>query len=117
MARASRRCALTGQGAFEAVFRTGRRRDGELVQLVSAKAARECGRVGFVIGRKALPRAVDRNRVRRLLRVALDEASAFTEGLDVIVRVKRGTPRAELASIVAETTRLLASLATHNRAP
>jgi len=117
MASARRRCVLTGPGEFEAVFRVGRRREGEFVQLVSATAARECGRVGFVIGKKALPRAVDRNRVRRMLRVVLTESRDAIGGLDVIVRIKRGAPRAEFASMVAEATRLLASLAPQNRAP
>src|SRR5258705_9505847 len=61
MVQASRRCRLTGAGAFETVFRTGRRSEGEFLQLVSTPAAQPCGRVGFVIGSKTLPRAVDRN--------------------------------------------------------
>ena len=110
MARANRRCTLTGAGAFEAVFRTGRRSEGEFLQLVSAPAARECGRVGYVIGAKALPRAVDRNRVRRMLRVALREAKSVIDGLDLIVRVKRPVARSEFAQIVAEAHRMLAML-------
>ena len=39
------------------------------------------GRTGIVIGRKALPLAVDRNRVRRLLRVRLDAARAGDRAL------------------------------------
>jgi ribonuclease P protein component len=117
MASARRRCVLTGAGAFEAVFRAGRRREGEFIQLVSTAAARDCGRVGFVIGKKALPRAVDRNRVRRLLRVLLVGSRDALGGLDVIVRIKRGAPRTEFASMVAEASRLLATLAPHDRAP
>jgi len=110
MAGASRRCRLTGAGAFEALFRTGRRNEGEFLQLVSAPAARTCGRVGYVIGRKALPRAVDRNRVRRMLRVVLREGKPIIGGLDVIVRVKRPVARSEFARIVAEARSMLAGL-------
>ena len=110
MAGASRRCTLTGAGAFEAVFRTGRRSDGEYLQVVAAPAAGACGRVGFVIGAKALPRAVDRNRVRRMLRVVLRDGKTIIGGLDVIVRVKRPVARSEFAQIVSEARRMMAVL-------
>ncbi len=117
MARASRRCTLTGAGAFEEVFRTGRRSEGEFLQLVSVPAARACGRVGFVIGAKALPRAVDRNRVRRMLRVVLREGRPAIGGLDVIVRVKRSVPRSEFDRIVDEARRMLALLPRGRESP
>lgn len=110
MVRGSRRFRLTGPGAFETVFRNGRRREGAYLQMVSVAAARDCGRAGFVIGRKALPLAVDRNRVRRMLRVVLRDAQPMIKGHDVIVRLKRGAPRAEFRAIVAEAVRLLASI-------
>jgi len=110
MAGEARRCRLTGSGAFETIFRRGLRRDGEYVQLISVRAARACGRAGFVIGRKALPLAVDRNRVRRMLRVALRQARPGIAGHDVVVRLKRGAARADFPLIVAEAARLLATL-------
>ena len=117
MVRPSRRGRLTGAGAFETIFRAGRRSEGEFLQLLSLPAARSCGRVGFVIGKKALPRAVDRNRVRRMLRVVLREARPAIGGLDVIVRVKRGAPRTAFPRFVVEASRLLATLAAEQRAP
>ena len=111
MVRGSRRFRLTGTGAFEGIFRSGRRREGEYVQLVSTAAARASGRVGFVIGRKALPLAVDRNRVRRMLRVALQQARPAIDRFDLIVRLKRGAPRAEFPRILREATELLAAIA------
>ena len=110
MVRATRRCRLTGTGAFETVFRTGRKSEGQYLQLVSVAAARECGRVGFVIGKKALARAVDRNRVRRMLRVVLRDARPTIDRLDVIVRVKRGMPKEEFPRVVVEAAQMLASL-------
>jgi len=116
MAGGARRCRLSGPAAFETVFRNGLRRDGEYVQLISVKAAHACGRTGFVIGRKALPRAVDRNRVRRMLRGALRQAQPAIAGQDVVVRLKRGAPRTEFRQIVAEAVRLLATLGTQRPA-
>jgi ribonuclease P protein component len=115
MVRGSRRYRLTGTGAFETVFRSGRRREGAYLQMVSMAAVRECGRAGFVIGRKALPLAVDRNRVRRMLRGVLRDARPAIDSYDLIVRLKRGAPRALFPSIAAEAAHLLATLAAHHR--
>jgi ribonuclease P protein component len=111
MLRGTRRFRLSGTGAFERVFRSGRRREGEFLQLVSTVAERACGRVGFVIGRKALPLAVDRNRVRRMLRGALRDARPAIDRFDLIVRLKRGAPRAEFPRILREATALLVAVA------
>jgi ribonuclease P protein component len=109
-ARGARRYRLTGIGEFDALFRRGRRDEGAYLQLVSAAAAQAPGRVGFVIGKKALPLAVDRNRVRRQLREVLRQARPAIEAYDVILRLKRGCPRAEFRQVAAEAARLLAAL-------
>jgi ribonuclease P protein component len=106
----ARRRRLTGIGAYDTLLRTGRRRDGEYVQLVSMPASRSIGRAGFVIGRKALPLAVDRNRLRRLLRVAVERAGPAAEAHDVIVRLVRRCRRDELTAAAAEAERLLRGL-------
>lgn len=118
MLEGSRRCRLTGSrrfrlsgiGAFEAVFRAGLRRDGRFLQLVCTAATRDVGRVGIVIGRQALPLAVDRNRVRRLLRVRLDAARPAIERYDLVLRLKRRAVRAEFPLIAEEAQQLLRSL-------
>jgi len=113
----SRRYRLTGTGAFEAVFRAGRRREGAFLQMICVAAARECGRTGIVIGKKALPLAVDRNRVRRMLRVCLREARPAIEGYDLVVRLKKGAARTEFHAIATEAAQLLAAIAPNPRAP
>jgi ribonuclease P protein component len=110
MLRGSRRYRLTGTGAFDTVFRTGRRREGEFLQMICVTAAREHGRIGIVIGKRALPLAVDRNRVRRMLRVCLRDARPGIDRYDLVVRLKKGAPRTEYRSIVAEAARLLAAI-------
>ncbi len=49
---------------------------GDYLQLVAAPAARSPGRVGLVIPKRVLPLAVDRNRVRRMLRAAARRRTA-----------------------------------------
>lgn len=102
---------LTGQGAFEAVFRNGRRLDGRYLQLVVAPTAAIIGRTGYVIGRKVLSRAVDRNRLRRKLRELFRLMRPTVAAYDVIVRVKRVANRAEQDAAVVEARRLLGTLA------
>ncbi len=111
MQSGSRRYRLTGTGAFDAVFRGGRRSEGRFLQMICAAAARECGRAGIVIGKKALPRAVDRNRIRRMLRVRLSEVRPSIERFDLVLRLKRAAPRAEFHLIADEASRLLSAIA------
>jgi len=92
------------------VFRAGRRSEGRHVQLVAAAAAQTPGRIGYVIGRKTLPRAVDRNRLRRRLRETVRAMRPSLLGYDVILRVKKVANRTELDAAVVEAAELLAAL-------
>ena len=67
-----------------------------------ASAQHTPGRTGLVVGRKALPRAVDRNRFKRKVRVALRGARPAIEAYDLVVRLKRPAPGPELAAAVEE---------------
>lgn len=109
-ARRAARYRLRGVGAFEAVFKTGARHDGHFLQVIAAPAAQSPGRVGFVIGRKMMRRAVDRNRLRRCLRECARAARPAIEAFDIILRVKRIVPSADISAATAESQRLLARL-------
>jgi ribonuclease P protein component len=80
------------------------------VQLVALPAARVPGRAGLVIPKKVLPLAVDRNRVRRMLRAAHVAARPAVLGYDVILRLRRPLPRGEFRVLAEDAARLLASL-------
>lgn len=92
------------------MFKVGRRSEGHYVQLVAAAAAQTPGRIGYVIGRKTLPRAVDRNRLRRRLRDAVRALRPALTAYDVILRVKKVGNRMELDAAVSEAVGLLAAL-------
>lgn len=104
------RFRLTGVGSFEAIFNAGIRHDAHFLQLIAAPAARVPGRVGYVIGRKVMSRSVDRNRLRRRLRESVAAARPAIERFDIIVRVKRIVPRAQIAAANEESKRLLAKI-------
>jgi ribonuclease P protein component len=109
-ARGLRPFRLTGTGAFDALFKKGRRREGDYVQLVAAPAVNPPGRFGLVVPKKALPLAVDRNRVRRMLRATQQAARPGILDYDVILRLKRGCPRTEFRDVAAEAATLLSAL-------
>ena len=81
------------------------------MQLISAPAAKPLGRAGFVVSRKALRRAVDRNRLKRLLREMLRAARRDANALDIVIRLKPNVPSGRLAEAVGEAARLLADAA------
>jgi ribonuclease P protein component len=86
------------------------RHDARFLQLVAAPAAHDPGRVGYVIGRKAMARAVDRNRLRRRLRENVRAARPQIERFDIILRVRQNVKRDEIPQAVAESRELLARL-------
>jgi ribonuclease P protein component len=101
---------LRGSAEFAAVLRNGRRFEGKRIQLVVAPAASRAGRVGYVIGSKHLKRAIDRNRLKRMLREAIRARRPATSAFDLVVRLRAPCTRAELESAAVEAAALLATL-------
>jgi ribonuclease P protein component len=81
--------------------------DGRFLQLVAAPAACAPGRVGYIIPRRAIPRAVDRNYLRRRLREVARAARPPLERFDVILRVRQPIARADLAAASSEARELM----------
>jgi len=63
-----------------------------------------------VIGGKAIPRAVDRNRLRRRFREIVRAARPAIERYDIILRVKRAVTRDEIPAAVTEGGALVEKL-------
>jgi len=78
--------------------------------LIAAPAEEAPGRVGYVIGRKVIRRAVDRNRLRRRLREVIRAARPAIERYDVVLRVRRLLPREALLNAVGESRQLVQRL-------
>ena len=66
--------------------------------------------MGYVIGRKSIRNAVDRNRLRRRLRESVRALRPAVEAFDVILRVRRPMARSDIALAHGESRRLLARL-------
>jgi ribonuclease P protein component len=71
-------------------------------------------RIGIVTGKKVAPRAVDRNRVKRMVREVFRVCRGRLTGLDVVVRLRRCPPRGRGNQARSELVRLLAELATRD---
>jgi hypothetical protein len=66
--------------------------------------------VGFVIGRKVLPRAVDAIESGGCFALSFASVRQAIDDLDLIVRVKRPVARGEFSQVVAEARRMLSGL-------
>jgi ribonuclease P protein component len=105
---------MRGAAAFARLFRSGRRLDGQHVQILMSPAAGAIGCVGYVIGKKHLARAVDRNYLRRMLREAIRLRRPALDSVDVVVRLKRGCEPGLLRGLACEAAGLLDRLAAND---
>jgi ribonuclease P protein component len=96
------------------LFREGRRLEGRHVQVLAAPAAGSTGRVGYVIGKQQLGRAVDRNYLRRLLRETVRRRRPALERFDVVVRLRIRCARNALPEVALEAAGLLDALVASN---
>ena len=92
------------------MFQAGRRLDGAHLQLLASPAERSAGRVGFVIGKKQLASAVDRNYLRRLLREAVRQRRPALDAFDIVLRLRTPCSPAALSALLCEATELLGNL-------
>lgn len=73
-------------------------------------------RIGIIASKRVAPRAVDRNRAKRLVREAFRKLRHRLGGVDVVVQLRRCPARGLDAAAGAEITRLLEELAAGARA-
>ena len=109
------RYRLRGPAQFAGVFRRGRRLEGNRLQLIAAPASGPVGRVGYVIPGKQLRRAIDRNRLKRMLREAIRARRPAMNAFDLVLRLRGGCTRAELRATAAEAAVLLDALGAKRR--
>ena len=77
------------------------------MQIVIAPAAKLPGRTGFVVGRKSLRCAVDRNRLKRVLREVLRAARPELAPFDLVIRLKHRATRDTIGEAADEAITLI----------
>lgn len=92
---------LKGHGAFERTLKTGRRTTGGALSLTLGVGSLETDtiHVGVSVPRRTVSSAVIRNRIKRLLRVAINktvqeqDGRCRKRGVNTIVAIWRAAPR------------------------
>lgn len=97
---------LPGGPPFDRVFRSGRSASNHLLILRGTPSELDITRWGFAVGRKSVPLAVDRNRIRRKLRAAA-QAVDVPAGFDLVVLARPTARTASVTELRESLTRLL----------
>jgi len=110
MATAKGRLVLKRE--FSEIFNQPRYRiaEGYLLVLANSNSSGEFARLGMVIGKKFIPRAVDRNRIKRLVREQFRLKSRHLASLDIIVMVRGKIKHSSNTVFIATLDRLFEQL-------
>ncbi|CAE7163569.1 rnpA [Symbiodinium microadriaticum] len=86
----SKALRLQNASEFEAVFSRNRFKVSNRYFLILALPSDHCSRLGIVVAKKNIAKAVQRNRVKRLIRESFRLSAEIPEGLDIVVLVRKG---------------------------
>jgi ribonuclease P protein component len=73
---------------YERVFQRPQRSTDQAFTVLARPSGRALPRLGLAIPRKHIKRAVDRNRIKRLIRESFRQHQPLLHGLDVVVMAK-----------------------------
>ena len=89
--RLSRINKLVKSQQFRSVFRSSRRSGDGAFLVIARKNSNNVARLGMSLPKKHVNQAVQRNRIKRVIRESFGSAQALLKGLDVVVVVLKGT--------------------------
>jgi ribonuclease P protein component len=105
----SRAHRFAERGAYGPVLKAGRKVRGRYAVLHVGRTA-GLSRLGIALTRKMIPHAVERNRVRRLVREAFRRHVARQLPMDLVVTLRQAVSREELPLFRGELVTLLDQL-------
>ena len=106
----SRRHRFAERGGFGPILKAGRKVRGRYAVLHLGTAHAGISRLGVALARKMIPHAVERNRVRRLVREAFRRHVARQLPMDLVVTLRQAVSREELPLFRGELVTLLDQL-------
>jgi ribonuclease P protein component len=74
---------------YDRVFQQPQKSSGKALTVLARRSGRELPRLGLAIPRKQIRRAVERNRIKRLIRESFRRHQDLLHGLDVVVIGRR----------------------------
>ena len=111
---------LRGSNDFQKVYRTGKRYEGVYLTAFVAPNCLEHHRLGVTASRKAIGKAVDRNRAKRLLRetfrVTSDRLNRLQKRYDWVLNARRTLLTPQSRNRVEEFERIVTSVAREEEA-
>jgi ribonuclease P protein component len=107
----SRRHRFAERGSFGPVLRAPRKLRGSLAVIHVSPARGTHSRLGIALTRRLVRLAVDRNRVKRLVRETFRRHIVKSSGYDCVVSLRGRYEAAQAAPIAAEIRELLDQLA------
>ena len=110
-----RSAKLLARGQYEAALASGVARTRRHFNLFVRPNSGADARIGIIASKRVAPRAVDRNRAKRVVREAFRKVRHRLGGVDVVVQLKRCPARGRDAAAGAEIARLLEELAARER--
>ena len=84
----ARRHRFSSQGSFGAILRSSRKLRAAGAIVHAATGTPGASRLGIALTRRLLPRSVDRNRVKRIVREAFRRHGAKEAGLDIVIALR-----------------------------
>jgi len=95
---------------FTAALATGAARTRRHFALFVRPNGLSQARIGIIVSKRVAPRAVDRNRAKRLVRETFRKLRSRLDGIDVLVELRRCPTRQFQAAAAGEISRLLEEL-------
>lgn len=92
---------LKGQAEFSRILKEGRRWRGRFLLVAAAKRATKTPRVGIMISKKVAKKAVERNRIRRIIAHLFTHIFKEVDHYDIVVSVS-SLPQTTAFSLLEE---------------
>ena len=103
--RFPRAARLTDGEQYQRVFAKAKRRGDRYFTVLAVPNGVDTARLGMAVARRQLPRAVDRNRIKRIIRDSFRQHRAELAAVDIVVLVRAVAARADNEQLSAALTR------------